>query len=212
MRADDYKWFAAGFEWLADYATGWQYGEQGMLVELSSRLFVDDYGDRVCMEIGAGNGKDLPLTLEPFAKAGWHLHAYELDADSRASLSDVLMQYKAFSIHGAFDNESIVPGRASIVVIDVDGIDEYIMTKCLKNCSPAIMMVEHYDIAGPYMTGSGDFHKQVPKWLCGMPTVNNFRIQARHERLDDIAGYNGYVPVARTRVNSIYLRDDIANV
>lgn len=209
MRADEYKWFASGYEWLAEHASGWQFGEQGMLVKLIETIDgVSEDLDKVCMEIGAGDGKQLPLTLEPFVKAGWHLHAYEMDTDNRVSLGETLLQYKSFSIHGAFDDDSTIPANASLIVIDVDGIDEYIMTRCLKNCSPAVLMVEHYDIAGPYMTGSSDFYKQVPKWLCGMPLFNNFRIQARFERLDDIAGYNGYLPVARTRVNSIYLRED----
>lgn len=209
MRADDWKWFANGFEWLAEHASGWQFGEQGMLVALVEKVAEWCDFEKICMEIGAGDGKSLPLTLEPFVKAGWHLHAYEMDADNRASLGEVLLQYKAFSMHGAFDDESIIPSKASLIVIDVDSIDEYIMTKVLKNCSPEVLMVEHYDIAGPHMTGASDFHKQVPKWLCGMPLFNNFRIQARYERLDDIAGYNGYMPVARTRVNSIYIREDV---
>jgi len=209
MLADDWKWFTTGFEWLADYATGWQFGEQGMLVALME-MAIENYDfDKVCVEIGAGDGLSLPLTLEPFVKAGWHLHAYEMNASNRASLGEVLLQYNAFSIHGAFDNDSTIPDNASLVVIDVDSIDEYIMTKALKNCSPVVLMVEHYDIAGPHVTGASDFHKQVPRWLCGMPLFNEFRIQARHERLDDIASYNGYSPVARTRVNSIYIKDEI---
>lgn len=210
MGADDYKWFASGFEWLGDYASGWQYGEQGMITELFSRLVVGMVGS-VVVEIGAGNGKDLPLTLEPFAAAGYHLDAYEADPQSRSSLADVLMRYKSFSIHGAYDETAVLSDKTAVVVIDVDSIDEYIMRDCLSKCSPEIVMVEHYDIAGPHVTGASDFDASVPRWLCGMPTFKDFRIQARYERLDVIGSINGYKPVARTRVNTIYLKEK-ANV
>lgn len=205
MDANSYRWFAEGFAWLEQHMSGWQFGEQGMLVVLAEGL------EGTCMEIGAGDGVALPLTLEPFIAAGWKLDVYEADAQKREKLADYLLQYKSFGMYGKFDKYSAakMTKNPQVVVIDVDSCDGYIMDELLAHARPSVLMVEHYDIAGPCVTGEDDFAKPIPRWLCGMPSKWGFAIQFRHEALDVIAAENGYVPVARTRVNSIYLKSDL---
>ena len=205
MGRDKFHWFTDGFAWLEGHLAGWQFGEQGMLVALADGL------EGTCMEIGAGDGTELPLTLEPFIAAGWKLDVYEADEQKREKLADYLLQYRSFGMHGKFDKYSAanMSKNPQVVVIDVDSCDGYIMDELLAHARPGVLMVEHYDLAGPYVTGEDDFAKPIPRWLCGMPTVNSFRIQFRNEALDVIAAENGYVPVARTRVNSIYLKSDL---
>ena len=205
MGRDKYHWFANGFEWLESHLSGWQFGEQGMLVALAEGL------EGTCVEIGAGDGTELPLTLEPFIAAGWKLNVYEADAQKREKLADYLLQYKSFGIFGKFDKQSAanISTNPQVVVIDVDSCDGYIMDEVLTYARPSVLMVEHYDLAGPHITGESEFAKPIPRWLCGMPTVNGFVIQFHYEALDVIAAENGYVPVARTRVNSIYLKSDL---
>ena len=205
MDANSYRWFAEGFAWLEQHMSGWQFGEQGMLVVLAEGL------EGTCMEIGAGDGTELPLTLEPFIAAGWKLDVYEEDAHKREKLADYLLQYRSFGMFGKFDKYSAakMTKNPQVVVIDVDSCDGYIMDELLAHARPSVLMVEHYDLAGPYVTGEDDFAKPIPRWLCGMPSKWGFAIQFRHEALDVIAAENGYVPVARTRVNSIYLKSDL---
>jgi hypothetical protein len=205
MDRDQFHWFANGFEWLEEHLSGWQFGEQGLLVKLAEGL------EGTCMEIGAGDGTELPLTLEPFLAAGWKLNVYEADAQKREKLAEYLLQYKSFGIFGKFERHSAanMVSNPRVVVIDVDSCDGYIMDEILTYARPSILMVEHYDLAGPFVTGEQDFDKPVPRWLCGMPTKWGFIVQFHHAALDVIAIENGYAPVARTRVNSIYLKSDL---
>ena len=62
------------FAWLNDRADGWQFGETGILEALSERFNPD-----LAIEIGAGDGQTLPLTLGFLLEKGVKTLLFEAD-------------------------------------------------------------------------------------------------------------------------------------
>lgn len=162
------------------------------------------------VEIGAGDGGELPLTLEPFL-GQCKVIAYEADDEARSGLA---AKYGAnLTIRGMFTNGwELQKDGPDIVVVDVDGIESIFMRSVLENSNPRVLMVEHYDKAAPFMAGKSQMEEKVPQWLLGMPLFNGFCIQAPSEHLDVIGQEFGYKPVFRTRFNSIYASMQAAEV
>ena len=188
----------AGYEWIAEFADGWQFGEQGCIAEIVRRL-----GDcRVAVEVGGGDGEELPLTLEPLL-GKLTVIAYEMDSESRAKLSN---HYgKDLHVRGMFTGgECLANTQPDVLLIDVDGIDALYMDSALYHVHPQIVVVEHYDKCGPVINDMPGAADAVPQWLLGMPVFNGFVIQAPSQHLDRIASRHGYQPIFRTRLNSFY--------
>lgn len=200
----------AGFEWIAKFAEGWQWGEQGILAELVRRIG----GVNCAVEIGAGDGEELPLTLERLV-GKYPVMCYEQDDEARdklkAKFGDDVACLPAFQ-----DGENLKLTQPELVLIDVDGIDVLFMQIVLASCKPRLLMVEHYDKAGPYVNDMPQAQFQPPSWLLGMRTFNGFVIQAPSQCLDRLAAVHGMQPIYRTRCNSIYATnataEDLRNV
>lgn len=188
--------FVYGFEWLAQYQSGWQFGEQGVLKRLCDLLHVV-YG----VEIGAGNGTTLPVTLD-FLPV---LTLFEIDQAKQDMLRVV---FPHADVQGGFDESSLhlIPKRACVVV-DVDCNDLELALLALQRL-PRIIMVEHYDTEGPFMASSKNDTPIgiVPEWLLGMRLFNNFVIQQPLANVREQMKERGYLLVAESRVNGIYLR------
>jgi len=208
MLSDPY--FAAcdeRLEWLRDKRNGWQFGEQGLIDAIVGRL---NTVLKVGVEIGGGDGVSLPLTLERLYWRSWHIIAYESDQKSREKLSKHrtnLEVREAYAFEGCPD--------CSVLVIDIDGADSLAMSSALMDMTPSLLVVEHYDKAGPFVTaGEASLDEPVPEWLLGMPLgipdSFGFVIQSPSEHLDDIAASYSMVPVCRTRVNSFYVPEWLA--
>lgn len=194
-------------EWLRQHRKGWQYGEQGLIQAMVDHMRTHgapEFPFRCAVEIGGGDGKSLPLTLGPLSYGGMQVIVYEENQRHRQSLLEVYGE--AIEIRGHFgDADELDVDQPHIVLIDVDSIDCVIMDDVLQVCRPTILVVEHYDKAAPHITGMPQATHHVPRWLLGMPLVNNFIIQAPSEHLDTIADQYGYRPVWRTRLNSCYV-------
>jgi hypothetical protein len=192
------------FEWLTEKAGGWQFGEQGILVALANAI--NKPGQ--CVEIGAGNGESLPLTIDPFYQYGLPCVLFEADEESlsmlkqRYPLAENLGMFLGFGMNGhAIENVLLV------VVIDVDGNDSFIMNEVLSDRAPHILMVEHFDKMHPNHTPIID--EPVPSWLLGERLIDGFSIQDNAETLRQMALKSNYTRLGTTRVNSIFVHDSL---
>jgi hypothetical protein len=189
------------FRWLNDHADGWQFGETGMLIELSELLEPD-----LAVEIGAGDGQSLPLTLGFLLEKGTKTVLFEADELRQNALK---MTKKAAVIHGFFDARLLdgLELSQSFVVVDVDGQDWPIAEEVLRCGKPQVMMVEHYDQFGPRY-GRCEPEGLPPRWCLGL-LVDGFSIQAPAKEIERRIRYYGYTLVAKSRVNSLFVRNDL---
>ena len=184
--------------WLSSHAGGWQFGEQGILCEIAECFF--DYKP-LCIEIGAGDGEGLPLTIEPFYRAECSCDLFEIDESKRKKL---LEKYPKAGVFDEWRPEATP--NCDLVVIDVDGEDSAIMRQLLKVESPCLLMVEHFDSLHPVASVSGE---PLPSWCLGITLQGGFRLQDSAESLKRIAADFGYDRIGTTRVNSIFVRRDL---
>jgi hypothetical protein len=189
------------FAWLSDHASGWQFGEQGILVALADAI--DPTGQ--CVEIGAGDGEGLPLTIDPFYNRGNDCVLFEADA---VSLGSLLVKYPAANHRGTFSRGETVHMDAEplLVVIDVDGIDSIIMLDVLsRQIRPTLLMVEHFDKCH---FANCDSVEPIPDWLLGVELSGEFKIQDNAATIYKSASPYGYTRVGTTRVNSIFVHEN----
>ena len=194
--------------WLTERRNGWQFGEQGLIDAIVSVL---EPSIKVAVEIGGGNGSaDLPLTCERLYRDGWQVQAYEADSKSRKQLAATHPTLQTF---GRYEFEEVA--RCSVLVIDIDSRDgDAMLSATSSHWRPSLLIVEHFDMAGPYVTRTEQaFDQNVPGWLAGMQIADEnprrqFTIQARYQYLDLVAAMRKMVPILRTRVNSFYVPED----
>jgi len=186
------------FAWLSDHASGWQFGEQGILFMLAS--CISPVGQ--CVEIGAGDGGELPLTIEPFYQDGADCVLFEADP---VKLGKLLIKYPRASLRGEFGGTMDgISKHPLLIVIDIDGHDIDAMRECLSQCEPAVLMVEHFDMCHP---ADCDEAWDLPPWTLGLRLENNFTLQANAATLLHAAKNFGYTRIGTTRVNSIFVHD-----
>jgi hypothetical protein len=186
------------FEWLTEKAGGWQFGEQGILVSLANAI--NQPGQ--CVEIGAGDGEELPLTIEPFYNHGLDCVLFEKNSESFAKLA---VKFPKAKLCGEFEPKEKAE-NLMLCVIDVDSIDSYIMEQVLKNEQPQMLMVEHFDQCHERNT---DINHRVPEWLLGVKFDGGFTVQDNAETLKAIARSHNYTRLGTTRVNSIFVHDSL---
>lgn len=191
------------FAWLDDHADGWQFGETGFLKAICDRIGVDQ-----AVEIGAGDGDSLPLTLGFLYDRGVPTLLFESDVNRQ---DDLIGKYPLAEIRGEWllhnPPVGLVSSRAC-VVIDVDSFDYAIAESIVINqTKPAIVCVEHYDKCGP---SAKDSYGVPPDWLLGKQLFEGgFVIQASSQDIEDMMIYHGFSLVGISRVNSVYVRSDL---
>jgi hypothetical protein len=193
------------FEWLTGHASGWQFGEQGILVAISDAIGVIE---GQCIEIGAGDGETLPLTIDPFYQRGNPCVLYELDPES---LGRLMVKYPKAKLRGEFvplvaKTTNGIDDSPLVCVVDVDGIDSKVMISMLTMHTPSVLMVEHFDKCHP---GDTNKSQRIPEWLLGEMLHPNFTVQDNAETLKSIAIDFSYTRLGTTRVNSIFVHDSL---
>lgn len=188
-------------DWLGDHCGGWQFGEQGLLAAISN--IINGVGRAV--EIGAGDGDELPLTIEPFCASGVPCVLYEADQQRRIQLRH---RYPYATIRGEYkpsEKDGLV--KNELVIIDIDGTDSHAMeAELTRNPGIAILMVEHFDLCSDLRPQSSE---RVPHWLLGQRMEGGFAIQDTANCLLTIARHYGFKRVGVSRVNSIFVRSDL---
>ena len=204
MEADGTKVYfdSDHLDWLEPHCGGWQFGEQGLLASIAN--VIDGVGRAT--EIGAGDGEELPLTIEPFYRSGVPCVLYESDQHRRINLRKLFPNAK---VRGEYRGEcSDTPTKNELLVIDIDGCDSHVMEEELtRNATNiAVLMVEHFDICHESQT---DDTQRVPAWLLGRPLADGFNIQDTSSSIKAIAKAFGFKRIGISRVNSIFVRSDL---
>lgn len=194
------------FGWLDSKLDGWQCGEQGLLVAIAEKLGLSS---GLCVEIGAGDGQELPLSCQRLIDKGWDATVVERNKLALESLRKVFAKapkVRILDTKATTENiGSFVPRDTEILTIDVDSTD-YFLWQALAT-RPQIVMVEHHNLGDVRMTDDEPF---VPPYALGMHDEDGGVIQANYLALDRLAHGKGYSLIARTSLNSLYARNDVA--
>jgi len=181
------------YEWLKEHASGWQFGEHGVL-----RALCDRFGITKGYEIGAGDGETLPVTLSFLDD----LTLYEIEQKRQVKLK---AKYPNAVVYGAYLKPNSGMDGACVVV-DVDSCDLSIAESIVDEVKPKILCVEHYDIEGPRVLDQ--LQTRLPDWVIGLELAGGFRIQQSWQAVNGSLTQYGYTLIALTRVNGIYVYED----
>lgn len=196
-----------GYRWLVAKQDGWQCGEQRLLAAIAEKLEIA--GSCSCLEIGAGDGNDLPLSCQRLIDMGGRAYVVDCNPSATASLRVRFANNEKVTVI----EQKVTPGNVgsvigftpSILLIDVDSTDYYLW-KAIEN-DAKIVMVEHHNLGDLRMSATEPF---VPPYPQPMSDDEGHPIQANYVALDRLARDKGYTIIARTFLNSIYARDDVA--
>lgn len=125
-----------------------QHGEDGMVLELLGQM--DPEIPRVCAEIGASDGLELSNTAALWRERDWRAVLCEPKPEHAAPLADATRGYDCSLIlepATTANINAIVPKDCSVLSVDVDG-DDYYLLDALR-VWPRIIIVE-YNPTIPY--------------------------------------------------------------
>lgn len=207
------------FHWLANRGYGWQFGEQGILQSVLDTLGLDS---GKVFEGGAGDSVSLPLMCQAMVLEGWRALLVEPNTASMTNLqsrmsqlgvksvtyaSEVLcasenMMEGGITVDALFDREHFYP---DVMILDINSYEWYILRGMEHR--PKVIVAEHHDISD--MTNPTDLP---PIEECGQRLPNSFLNQAPWVRTKELMESKGYTAVAKTRINGIYVRNDLADM
>lgn len=184
--------------WLTEHLDGWQFGEQGLIDAVVKQL---NLGNGWFVEYGAGDGEELPLTLERFAlMRPEQMALVEIDDDRRFELH---RRYPFCTPIKTLDWGSKYLERIDVAVIDIDGLDSVVMRQMFEaGVRPTLLVVEHFDRNFPVGTSKP---ASIPTWMLGLKLPSGHAIQDTAETLHAIAAQHGYERIGWNRVNSFFV-------
>lgn len=184
--------------WLTEHLDGWQFGEQGLIDAVADALKL---GDGMFVEYGAGDGEELPLTLERFAyKSPEQVFLVEIDDDRRFELH---RKFPFCTPMRTLDWNAQYIEKPDVVVIDIDGQDSVVMRQMIAaGVRPTLLVVEHFDNHYPIGSTVSD---TIPPWMLGLKLESGHAIQDTAETLHAIAAQNGYDRIGFNRCNSFFV-------
>lgn len=210
-------------DWLCHHRHGWQFGEQGVLEALTAEIEKDIPEEhRWVVEFGCGNGADLPLTCDRITRRpGWRGLLIDSEPENVAKLrrrvpaTSLVVEGWVKPEPGLTIDEHMAangcPQTPALMIVDVDSIDYYIVRSMAAR--PYLLCVEHMDMICPLFNDKP--FVPVMEDAGNTFTVPNrggvFSLQANSQALDLSVPGLGYTLVFRTRINSVYARNDIVN-
>lgn len=210
-------------DWLIEKKSGWQYGESGVLDAIFKQLNGDLPDEhRWAVEFGIGDSSKTELTCKSvFERYEWKALLIDADKDvcekakdlvpSRAKVVEGIVSIPPYKTIDEYMADAGCPTTPALMVIDVDSIDYFIMET--MKARPYVLCVEHMDERWQRPAGLA----AVPAFTdCGKPIANPmmdqnrlFKMQATYLAVEMLAEKLGYKPALKTRINGIYIRDDI---
>jgi len=187
--------------WLCDHLDGWQFGDQGLIETIMLSLS----SDGIAIEYGAGDGNELPLSIEYLYRVGRKCRLEEIDGERRDSL---VQKYPKATVLKSLNWRTLIDTGIDIavVVIDIDSHDSVVMRDMLTaGVRPELLVVEHFDNHFPIGTTTPD---TIPPWMLGLKLQSGHAIQDTAETLHAIAGQYGYERIGWNRCNSYFVRGD----
>lgn len=188
------------FAWLEDKAEGWQFGEQGLIDAILGRI---GDGTKQCIEIGAGDGDRLPVTVDNLIKRGWRATLFEKEQSNRVKLIE---KYSPFMVRGEWRPLENYRFQSWVAVIDIDSYDWLVLVEVARE-KPALIVCEHADKARPINSECW-----IPSIeLAGKTSEERGLMQATESALEMLVA-KSYYKVCSTRVNSFFVRSDLLDL
>lgn len=207
------------FWWLSKRGYGWQFGEQGFLQTVLTCLGIET---GLVFEAGAGDGFKLPLACEGLLREGWKSILVEPDTaklevlrgrlesirvEGAVTYSDVISTSGrkldgAATVDEIFTREGATP---DVMILDIDSAEYYILAE--MQARPKILLVEHHDLADVAHDGTVPLVDE-----CGKDNGRGYNTQVPWKTMRAMLAKIGYTAVAKTRVNGLYVRDDLAEI
>jgi SAM-dependent methyltransferase len=182
------------------------------------------------VDVGAHDGV-LFSNSAAFRQHGWNVIGVEMDTEAAKKAADLtppmycvinaeVQREGGNSLDRLIEsacgphNEGGVPKDFDILSIDIDGMDYHIWDS-LKNYRPRIVCIEVADFAGPFADGEFVPEYGQPLEREKHPPLGAPPTYILHEKrttclsMSLLAKRMGYTPVAVTRYNAIYVRDDV---
>jgi len=205
------------YRWLADRGYGWQFGEQGMLQSILDSLGLDS---GKVFEGGAGDGVHLPLMAQSLVLEGWRSMLVEPDTAAMANLRSRMhmlgvkdavyvdqvicapenVMEGGVTVDALFEREHFYP---DVMILDINSYEYYVLRGMEHR--PKVIVVEHHDLSD--MTNPSDL-PSIDE--CGKRAQTSFLIQAPWTKTKELMESKGYTAVAKTRINGIYVRNELA--
>jgi hypothetical protein len=180
-----------------------QYGEDGLLDAVFRRFGVTN---QWCFEVGASDGQ-MYSNVAHLIDKGWHAVLVECDGPVQAACAalyadreDVLCirDYVYPWMFDALLENAGMPSEPDLGSIDIDEQDFWLWAG-MRRIYPRVMVVEY---------GLGRPVDQVPP-LTGYVKDAVTQIQAGQNMIHFLGAAKGYLPVARTMSNFIFVRIDL---
>lgn len=188
-------------EWLAGRGLNVtsQFGEDGLIRAVFERIGI---ANKWCFEVGAGDGIGLSNTKQ-WRDEGWNAVLIEADATKFAKLGSHKTD-REHIIHEKIGVDSLdallgglnVPTDLDLGVIDIDGQDYWVWDG-MRTYAPRVMLVEY----SPYGAGAADRECEL-----------NGPGQAGLNPILALGETKGYVAVAKTYVNVLFVRKELLTV
>ncbi len=171
-----------------------QFGEDG-LIQAVFELIGEE--SRWCFEIGAADGVFYSNTLR-LRELGWSAVLIEAGDSQFESLQQHARE-NVFCVHEeATDLDRVLsrfdcPANPDLGVIDIDGQDYWLWSD-MQLYQPRVMLVEfHWHNGDDYIPQRG----------------SGYRDQAGEAAVADLGRQKGYIAVAKTHVNLLFVREDV---
>jgi SAM-dependent methyltransferase len=211
----------ATFDWLIHKKRGWQHGEQGIIEAIIGEIEQDiPLEHRWAVEFGAGDGGKLPLTTDMLVRReGWRSLLIDGSEDNCRKLNkmvppsalvrNVMVKLAPGDTIDDHMKEATCPSTPAVMVIDIDGMD-YHIAMAMK-ARPYVLCIEQLDTHSPkyndepFVPSIEDSGKQ---YQCD-GIEGYFHISANLKALCISVPTLGYTLAAATRLNSIYVRNDM---
>lgn len=175
-----------------------QWGEDGIIEEIFKRISV---GNKLCVEIGAWDGKHLSNTWNLWHNEAWSAVLVEGDPKKVEGLREIAKQFPKVIPHCAFVRKDgkdsidtildskIENQRVDFMSIDIDG-DDYYLFQSLQKYLPRVLVIE--------------YNPTVPSGISLIQTEGeSFGASAR--ALCDLAEQKGYVLTTITPTNLFFV-------
>jgi hypothetical protein len=173
-----------------------QYGEDGLIDAVLQRIGV---ANSWCFEVGASDGLFYSNTLR-LRNAGWSAVLMEENNVE----AEALWLYKSDGCHIVHEHITDLdkvlsrfgaPKDLDLGVIDIDGQD-YWLWHDMRDYRPRIMLVEfHWKRGDDYIP----------------PRDSTERLQAGRNAITALGESKGYIPVAETHVNRLFVQEELWN-
>lgn len=185
-----------------------QFGEDGVIEEILSRIGVHTQLDSWCVEFGAWDGVYLSNTCHLIRDRGYSAVLIEGDRKKVAQLDrnfpghniHKICRFVHFDGDSTLDNilsETPLPKQFDFLSIDVDGVDYYIF-EGLRKYQPKIICIE--------------FNPSIPNAVVYIqPKDFSIKQGSSAAAINCLAVTKGYTLVASTKCNLILVRNDLAS-